>query len=162
MICLRYLCLFFISIVLFFFNFNSFAEDVLSENKVNIFQKGCWPTQGFDIELRFAPVRKRLEEEKSEDQWSYKFTTDDKKYPENRIKLPKDGSSVRVDLVLLLNKSESKIEESYLWTVIAGPRNTGWRFGGFWPTEKKSMKDFDRLSDKKESLIKIEKFLKKI
>lgn len=155
MIGLRNIWPFFISIVLILINFNSFADDVLSEKEVSDFQFECESITGYDIDLKFAPVRKISEELKHEDQWSYEFTTDDKKYPKTGIKLPMDGS-VRVDLVLTIKRSKSKIGESYLWNVIVGPRNYGWGFGGFWPTEK-SINDYDRLRHKKESLKKIAK-----
>jgi hypothetical protein len=147
----RNICLFFISIQIIFINFNSFADDVLDENDVSKFQYECRATEGYNIDLKFAPVEKLSEEFKSEDQWSYKFV--DKQYPKTGIKLSEDGS-VRVDLVLILKRSESEIGESYLWNVIVGPRNTGWKFGGFWPT-KESIHDYLRLSKKVESLIDI-------
>ena len=149
----RNISLFFTSIVLIFISFSSFAEDVLTENDVSNFQLECNPIQGYDIELKFAPVRKLSEESRTGGQWSYEFTTDDEQYPKKEISLSKDGS-VRVDLILQLNRSKSEIEESYLWNVIVGPRVTGWGFGGYWPA-KKPINEYQRLRKKRESLIKV-------
>lgn len=130
---------------------NSYADNVLKEDDVEKFKFQCWPSQDYDLDLRFAPVRKLSEELESEGQWTYEFTTNDKQYPENRIRLPGSGA-VRVDLVLTLSKSESAIGESYFWQVIVGPTVTGWGFGGHWPT-KWPINTYQRLRDKRESLI---------
>lgn len=91
------------------------------------------------------------EASQAEGQWSYEFKNADKRYPENQIPLPKKGA-VRVDLVLQLSKSNSGIEENYLWNVIVAPTVKGWRYGGHWPT-KNPVSAYRRLTDKRQSLI---------
>ncbi len=147
----RYIWQFIALILLFFIYSNSYAENVLKEDDVGIFTFQCLANQDYAVDLRFAPVRKRSEESRSEDQWSYEFTTNDKEYPDKKIRLPESGA-VRVDSVLILSKSVSAKGESYLWQVIVGPRVTGWGFGGHWPT-KKRINEYERLRNKRESLI---------
>ena len=147
----NYIFKLFFLILLFFINSISYADDVLKKDDVENFRFECWPNEDYNLDFRFAPVRQLSEESRSEGQWSYEFVTDNKQYPGNRIKLPESGA-VRVDLVLILKKSDSAKDESYLWLVIVAPRVTGWGFGGHWPT-KKSIIEYQRLRGKKESLI---------
>ena len=150
--CIRYYILPFIALILLFFIYsNSYADNFLEEDDVKNFKFECQSNQDYKLDLRSAPVRKLAEELRPEGQWSYEFATDDKQYPENRIRLPENGA-VRVDLVLILNKSDSAKGESYLWHVIVAPTVTGWGFGGHWPT-KKPINEYQRLRNKRESLI---------
>jgi len=147
----RYIRLFIALMLSFFIYSSSYADNVLKEDDVEKFKLECWSNQDYDLDLRFAPVRKLSGESGSKGQWSYEFATEDRQYPENRIKLPESGA-VRVDLVSILKKSDSAKGESYLWIVIVGPRVTGWGFGGHWPTTK-PINEYQRLRNKRDSLI---------
>lgn len=155
MISFRWVLQFVLFILLSFGVSSSFAGDVLEENDVEKFRFECWPNEDYDIEIRFAPVRKRAEDSMANGQWSYEFANNEEKYPDNKIKLPKNAAA-RVDFVSVLKKSESTIGESYLWHVIVSPTVTGWGFGAHWPTTK-AMNTYERLSEKRESLINMAK-----
>ncbi len=147
----RYVRQFFALILVLLVWFDLHAENGLKVDDVDKFKFECWANPDYKINLKFAPVRKLPEESGSEGQWAYEYSTEDKQYPQDRIKLPARGA-VRIDLVLILNKSDSTNGESYLWHVIVGPTVTGWGFGGHWPT-KKAINEYYRLRDKRESLI---------
>lgn len=132
---------------------NSHAANILKKEDVEKFQFECWPDAKYDLDFGFSPVAKLPEGSRVEGQWSYKFTTDDKKYPDNKVSLPAN-QAVRVDLVLQINKSDTATEEDYLWSVIVAPTVNGWGYGGHWPT-KKPINQYEKLKDKKESLIQM-------
>ena len=129
----------------------AYANNVLEVDDVEKFKFECIQNPQYNMEFKFAPVKRLAEEQKPDGQWSYEFTTADKQYAEKQIQLPESGA-VRVDLVMQLNKSDSEIGEGYLWNVIVAPSVNGWGFGGYWPT-KKPVTQYPRLLDKRESLV---------
>lgn len=147
----RYFCSGLALMLVPFVHTTAYAGRVLEEADVEKFTWNCDSSQGNGLEFKFSPVRRLSEESRAEGQWSYEFATEDEKYPDNKVSLPVSGA-VRVDLVTQLNKSDSDIGEGYLWNVIVAPTVNGWGFGGHWPS-KKPITEYQRLKNKKESLI---------
>jgi len=120
--------------VLFIFIISSYIG--YADDSIESFVFDCNPNEKYNIELIFSPVEKLDKTEVIEGKWTYKYKNKKGRlYTEGREKLPNNGS-VRIDLVSILRKSNSKQEESYLWHVIAHPRVSGWKFGGHWATNK--------------------------
>lgn len=131
----------------------AYSASGLVASDIEKYRVDCWSNPDYNLSLKFSPVSRLPKESRVSGQWSYAFKTEDQLYPDNQLSLPKSAAA-RVDLVMQLNQSGSDIGESYLWTVIAAPRVKGWRYGGHWPT-KKPITEYQRLKDKRESLVNI-------
>lgn len=129
------------------------ANDGLQADEVEKFRLECWSNPAYDLELNFAPVRRVGAESRIAGSWSYEFVHADRRYADGRVILPPDGAA-RVDLVTQLNRTDSDVDEGYLWAVIAAPKVKNWRFGGHWPVNK-PITQYQRLTDKRDSLVSI-------
>ncbi len=127
------------------------AANGLQPDEIEKFRLECWSNPDYDVELKFAPVRRITGESRSEGRWSYEFTGAEQQYSDGRVKLPLDGAA-RVDLVTQLNRKDSDIDEGYLWSVIVAPKVKNWRFGAHWPLNR-PITGYHRLAGKRESLI---------
>jgi len=125
----------------------------LQEQAVEKFKLECWPNAGYDLDLSFSPVGRLSGDTRAEGKWSYQFLSDNRRYPQEQVSLPKRAAA-RVDLVTQLNQKDTDVGESYLWNVIIAPSVKGWKFGGHWPI-KKPINEYSRLKNKRESLISI-------
>jgi hypothetical protein len=135
------------------FGLQAQASSGLQQAEIEKFRLQCWSDPAYDIELKFAPVRRLADESRLEGKWSYEFINDDSRYAEARVKLP-TGAAARVDLVAQLNQKDSDVGESYLWNVIVAPKVKNWDFGGHWPA-RKSITEYQRMTDKRDSLISV-------
>ena len=140
----------FVFILLILFGLNAQAA-ALTQTDVEKFQFECWPNAKYNVDVKFAPVKKVSEELKAVGQWAYEFLNEEKQFSDNQINLPKKGAA-RVDMVLRLDALDSERSESYLWNVIVAPTVKGWRYGGHWAT-KEPITAYQRLSDKRQSLV---------
>ena len=125
----------------------------LQQAEIEKFRLECWSSAAYDIELKFAPVRKLTRESRQPGQWSYEYASDENRYPAEGVRLPASGA-VRVDLVTRLNQKDSGFGESYLWNVIVAPKVENWHFGAHWPI-KKPISEYRRMADKRDSLINV-------
>ncbi len=137
--------------ILCFFSLPSYAANGLTETAIEKFKFECWPNPEYDLELKFAPVRRLADKSGPKAQWSYQFLNEDRVYPDGQVSLP-DNEAVRVDLVTQLNQLDSELGESYLWNVIVAPKVKGWKYGGHWPTNK-SITEFQRLKGMRKSMV---------
>ncbi|MCP4430537.1 MAG: hypothetical protein GY806_06125 [Gammaproteobacteria bacterium] len=144
---------FYLLILFNFLIFQAHAAGGLRQAEIEKFRLECWSNPAYDLELKFAPVRRLTDESRRQGSWSYEFTSDNNRYPEERVSLPEKGA-VRVDLVTQLNQKDSDFGEGYLWNVIVAPKVRNWRFGGHWPV-KKSITEYQRMADKRDSLISV-------
>ncbi len=144
---------FYLLILFSFLIFQAHAAGGLRQAEIEKFRLECWSNPAYDLELKFAPVRRLVNDSRRQGSWSYEFTSVNNRYPEDRVSLPKSGA-VRVDLVTRLNQKDSDFGEGYLWNVIVAPKVKNWRFGGHWPV-KKSITEYQHMADKRDSLINV-------
>lgn len=140
-------------LLLFVVSFRTHSAGGLQQVEIEKFRLECWSNPAYDIELKFAPVRRLADESRPKGKWSYEFINDDGQNSEATVKLPASAAA-RVDLVTQLNQKDSDIGESYLWNVIVAPKVSKWRFGGHWPA-KKSISEYQRMTHKRDSLISV-------